>query len=456
MQYLTVEQLSVRLSIEPKVIKSYHRKRCADPIPRTKLGRSTVYDWDSKLLQAWIQRRIHTGSYAEQSVTKEVTTMRPRNQKGYLFQNKSGTYWKLRYWVDEIQDAKIIRRQRVHTLCTTTECQTKKAAELRAQDYLKPHNTGSLNPRSTLTLEEFFQTDYRTYMGWNCKPATVAADTLRWKNHVAGIIGQVRVCDFQPADGQRLIDSLVTAGKINRGSLQRIRSLLSGVLRIAINKGLIPNGVNPMRCVITPRRDHNLQPPRPTYAYNRQQFDSMLGALSDPDRTIVAVLYLTGIRPGELTALDWDDWQDGHLAIWKSDWEGHVEGTKNDKARKVPVNDELAGILNDYRQRNGQPGLIFQHQGKRVSLRNRAKPDRPLQRTLAAKGIPWYGWYALRRGCASTLKARGADSQTIQKLLGHACPQTTERHYIQLPDATLVAAVNTLTPPACEPAQTVQ
>ena len=122
----------------------------------------------------------------------------------------------------------------------------------------------------------------------------------------------------------------------------------------------------------------------------------------------------------------------------------------------MPVNDELAGILNSYRQRqrlDHQPGLIFQHQGKRISLRNRAKSDRPLQRTLAANNIPWYGWYGLSRGCASTLKARGADSQTIQKLLGHACPQTTERHYIQLPDDALVAAVNTPTPPAT---QTVQ
>ena len=56
--------------------------------------------------------------------------------------------------------------------------------------------------------------------------------------------------------------------------------------------------------------------------------------------------------------------------------------------------------------------------------------QRVIRPAVEAVGLPWYGWYGVRRGIASNLYALGADEKTVQRILRHAHPHVTKERYI--------------------------
>lgn len=338
---------------------------------------------------------------------------RTRHQGGYVYARNG--YWSVRYRADaRMNDGTVKRMQLTHRLAPVCKrYPTKKSVRVLADEYLLELNRGAYNVDSTVTLRTFVEECYfPRYAKQNWRPSVVKPDFWRWRKHIAPFCGDVRLRDFRPQDGQVLINRLAAQRALNRGSLQRIRSLLSGIFAEAKRQGSLGNVPNPMQAVRIPRNGAHrpLHEPRQTNAYTLSQIKQMLDYLRDPNRTIVALFAFTGLRAGEVTALDWQDWKDGYLQVWKSDWEGHVTETKTCGQRLVPVIQPLAEMLEASRIRAGYPqtGRILEYKGQRVSLRNRARPGRGLRRILARHGIPWYGWHAFRRGLATNLNLNPA------------------------------------------------
>ena len=379
---------------------------------------------------------------------------RTRHQGGYIYA-RSG-YWYLRYRADVRQsDGSIKQVHHAHRLASVCRrYSTRKSVRVLADEYLLEHNNGSYNVDSTMTLRAFVEERYFLhYAQQNWRPSVLNAELWRWRKNIAPFCGNVRLGDFRPQDGQVLINRLAAKGELSRSSLHRIRSLLSGIFAEAKRQGSLGNVPNPIQVVRIPRNGVHrpLREPEVTHAYTLSHIKQMLDRLPDPDRTIVAVFALTGLRAGEVTALDWTDWKDGYLSVWKSDWEGQVTETKTSDQRLVPVIQPLRDVLQAYRVLTGNPqaGRIFEHKGRRVSLRNRAREGRRLRRILAQHGIPWYGWHAFRRGLATNLKDLGVPTSTIQAILGHRNPRTTEAHYIKTRQAELETAMGKLEAVLC-------
>ncbi len=71
-------------------------------------------------------------------------------------------------------------------------------------------------------------------------------------------------------------------------------------------------------------------------------------------------------------------------------------------------------------------------------------PD-PIRRrpALRAAGIPWHGWYALRRGIGTQITANSKDPLAAKGMLRHENVATTQAHYIKdVPENTRVAMLN--------------
>jgi integrase len=102
----------------------------------------------------------------------------------------------------------------------------------------------------------------------------------------------------------------------------------------------------------------------------------------------------------------------------------------------VPVGQTLASIL--ARSRNSGDYILSGPTGKPTNLHNLAR--RVVKPALGKAGIPWHGWYSLRRG-AATLAASVESPLAAKGLLRHANLATTEQHYIKdVSEATLRAA----------------
>jgi integrase/recombinase XerD len=142
------------------------------------------------------------------------------------------------------------------------------------------------------------------------------------------------------------------------------------------------------------------------------------------DRTMIEVLYATGMRVSELIAVRAADL---HLD------EAYLTCIgKGDKERLIPIGDEAAAWIRRY-QREARPALAGKRPTPRLFLNSRGGP---LSRVGFWKILKAHGRRAgiraalsphvLRHSFATHLLERGADLRAIQLMLGHADLSTTQ------------------------------
>ena len=186
-------------------------------------------------------------------------------------------------------------------------------------------------------------------------------------------------------------------------------------------------------------------------ALSTEQIEALLAAAGgdDPvglrDRALLELLYASGARVSEVTALDVDDlmagldtgdelgdaWTDPEQALGNG---GFIRVTgKGSKQRVVPYGSYAGRALAAYLVRarpgmvgagRGTPALFVGPRGARISRQSvwlviRAAAERA---GIEAEISP----HTMRHSFATHLLAGGADVRTVQELLGHASVATTQ------------------------------
>jgi integrase/recombinase XerC len=210
-------------------------------------------------------------------------------------------------------------------------------------------------------------------------------------------------------------------GHNSRVTIARKLSALRSFFRYLLRRGTLE--VNPADTLSTPKRAQYL----PRTLSVDEIFALMTAAAGDDplgrrDRAIVELLYSSGLRVGELTALDV-----GHLDLR----EGlvRVRG-KGDKERIVPVGRPARQALEHYldlRQASDDSQALFlNYRGGRLTARS---VERNLKKLLVRAGIlKDASPHALRHSFATHLLDGGADLRAIQELLGHVSLSTTQQY----------------------------
>ncbi|MBK8469898.1 MAG: tyrosine recombinase XerC [Actinomycetales bacterium] len=141
------------------------------------------------------------------------------------------------------------------------------------------------------------------------------------------------------------------------------------------------------------------------------------------DRAILEMLYASGVRVSELTALDVDD-------IDLNDQVVRVMG-KGSKERVVPFGDPAARAVQAWLAR--RPSMLAASSGAALFVGRRGRRVDPRQvrevvhRLIAqVPGAPDLGPHGLRHSTATHLLDGGADLRVVQELLGHASLATTQ------------------------------
>jgi integrase len=170
-----------------------------------------------------------------------------------------------------------------------------------------------------------------------------------------------------------------------------------------------------------------------------------------PDDTILRVAVYTGLRRGELFALQWGDvaWgtgEGGQISVRRSIYHGQVTSPKTAQSvRTVDVPQPVLADLQLYRlMYPAKPGdLIF-----RTDTGSPLDPDNWTKRRflpmLEEAGLRRMGLHALRHTYASLLINQGEGIKYASKQLGHASIQITADLYGHLFKETSLAAMRRL------------
>ena len=249
-------------------------------------------------------------------------------------------------------------------------------------------------------------------------------DESRLHTHILPYLGSKRFDEINVALATQVLHEAKATG-LKPATVNRIRALLSVIFNLAIDHELIEN--NPMKRVKKLQENNQIE-----RYLSQEEIHRLLPILDDPDhygignKTIAAVikfLLLTGVRKREALDMQWTD-----VDFSKSSW--HLKYNKSGKARYVMLNADAVRILQAMPQHSV---FIFANPATQ-------KPYNDIRKTfdkiMQVAGITNMRIHDLRHSFASLAVNSGESLFVVQKLLGHASPQTTQR-YAHLQSSTL-------------------
>lgn len=208
--------------------------------------------------------------------------------------------------------------------------------------------------------------------------------------------------------------------KTKKSSIARKLSAVRAFFKYLSRAGLIKN--NPARLISTPRQERRL----PLVLTVDEAEHLMESHAADPmkelrDKAVIETLYSTGIRAGELVAMNTED-------IDKNDRLIRIRG-KGRKERIVPIGKRALDAIHEYlskRPATNTTAVFTNPSGKRLTARTvqRILDNHRRAIGLAKKATP----HTLRHSFATHMLESGADLRAIQELLGHASLATTQRY----------------------------
>jgi integrase len=249
--------------------------------------------------------------------------------------------------------------------------------------------------------------------------------------HVLPLLGKVKLQKLGPQHLQRLYNTKHEEG-YSPQTIQHIHRLLHRALKDAVRWNLVPRNVCDL--VDTPRvPKKEMQTLTPEQA---QQF--LDAARGDPLEALYVLALNTGMREGELLALQWKDidFKRGKLQvkrkIMRLPKKGFVisEPKTARSKRSIPLAPLTLEALKQHRLRQyeqrqeagplwDEQDLVFcNSMGRPIEVGNMLRRSfRPL---LAKAGLPQIRFHDLRHSCATLLLTMEVHPKVVQERLGHS------------------------------------
>jgi integrase len=168
-------------------------------------------------------------------------------------------------------------------------------------------------------------------------------------------------------------------------------------------------------------------------AFSEAQVRALLEAARPHERALIGLLALSGLRPGEAYALDWDaiDLEAGNLKVLRSwDHKGRTFVPPKTKAgeRVVPLAGWLVTELKAHGERTGNTGLVF---GTRSGMPlNPSNVRRDVWVPLKKRaGVPDFDLYSLRHTFASLGRVAGESAFNVGRMMGHSRSTLVDQVY---------------------------
>lgn len=382
------------------------------------------------------------------------------SQNGYVF--RKGPSWFLRYRENFNENGQIVRKQKCVYLADYCD---RYRTESDLDDLVNEKLTGVRGaakcPRSSDPFTEYVEDVYLPFVLRTMKPSTYSGYSTYWKRYLKPRVGKYALRDFTMAIVAGLLKDIANTHKLNRDTVTKVRSILSGIFTFAISEGHFPArsaAENPASHARIP--DSATAPVEPTAA-TRDEVKAILAALkAQPaldlpglplERAAVALIAMLGVRPGEARGLRWEDWDRvrEQIAVKRAVWH-RIEGTPKtpQSVRLLAVSAELRELLLALWKEQDSPiaGYILAAPGGRpIILDNLVKRTiRPrieaVNNAAAARGekleLTWPGWYSLRRFHGTAVRAE-SNLETTSRALGNS-KAVADRHYVKpsevLPD----------------------
>lgn len=361
---------------------------------------------------------------------------RPKKEKP----NRSDGRFEVKITTGKTFEGKLIRKSFYSEI-------SKADAQRQAEEYKINSRVSEITGRApedehNITFCEWAERYIEIYKRPNVTDDTYRQELSRYKMYIKPYFKNAYLTDVRSAD----IAALFGTSEVRKKSSSvqvKIKNLLFGIFDMALDNELVFK--NPVRKIDLGKykKVHEKS------VYDSKQIKTAVEyCLDHPSCALLGILIKTGMRRGELLALDFDDIDLDKKVIYisKSYRDGAKIAPPKTEAgnREIPIDNDTVKLLSEINRNidyiKGRkthiaevcPYVVHSFRGLRITPSNWYKRDykKMMDELSTACGIPALTPHELRHTCGTELYRSGVDLRTIQHVMGHATLEITSGLYI--------------------------
>ena len=323
------------------------------------------------------------------------------------------------------------------------------------------------------TLKDFYDRLRQTYLKISVKESTLESYETSFKVHILPDLGHLSLDEVTRPRVKQFIGVLADKryGKektpLSRATIWMVLKELCSVLNHAKEDGHID--VNPAEKLgrFYPQTAVTNKEIQPLTAEEVGRLFKAVLERSPQHYPLLLCAIHTGMRSGELEALQWGDidWEGKFITVRRNRYRGRVTSTKNDRIRRVDMSDALLEALHQHKKAKREqwlekgsnviPEWVFANrEGNPADMAN--LKTRHFFKCLARAKLRRIRFHDLRHTYASLLIQNGESLAYVRDQLGHSTIKLTVDIYGHLVPGANRQAVNKLPTVIDAPAEALE
>jgi len=303
---------------------------------------------------------------------------------------------------------------------------SKRRAEKLLAKRISQIDDGTYQEIEKILFEKYSTIWLADYAKISVKKSTYNSYETIVRLHLNPRFGKQFLNRISTADIQKFVSEKITKENLTPKSVVNFLVPLKEMFKHAVAWGYI-------------KRDPSLYVKRPRVEMEEMDFFTpeelriFLGNVNPNHYALFLTAVMTGMRRGELLALQWGDidWNSDQISIRRSIYKGEFVNPKSKNAiRRIVISPILRQALEQHRLigRKSEFDLIFPNEiGLPLNPENLIK--REFHSALDRAGLRRIRFHDLRHSYASILISQGENIKFIQSQLGHSSAKTTLDRY---------------------------
>ncbi len=386
--------------------------------------------------------------------------MAQKTNKGYSLKRKpNGSVIIVVYIGLDAKGKQIFERTTWHPDKAKTPKQNERDLETFASNFRDKVKSGKLLSGEKIKLQDYYQMWLDGHAILRLQPSTLDCYKRIIQIHILPYFGRMKLTDITPFIISKHYAMVVNKGELKHSSIKKIHAVLSSMLKTAVSWGFINS--NPCISAEIPKTDISIAKEKCFTDAELRIFKKVVET-SEISYQLKAFFFLalySGVRRGELLALNWNDvdFQLNRINIYKSVYmqngEIIIKEPKNKSSiRSIEVSKNAIEKLQTLKhqrkelcfslgiQWNENLPIFTQEDGKIMHV---STPTHAFKKLLynynataePTKQLPIITLHGLRHTVATLAITSGNDISTVCGYLGHATPSTTLKTYTHfIPD----------------------